>query len=574
MSGGTEIPHVSGALRPTGRLGAVTGAVLLLLAFAYFTLSILAAPDAATVGQAAAPWPDGPEYLDGAVSLARGDGYRIHLAGELHPPRFPPGYSVVVAGLIRLGVAAERAPLRANQAAGLLLLIAACAPLARRREWLPAGLAALLLATLPAFVVLCRAPLSEPTGTLVVVAAVGLLLAREPGARGWRLGVGGFLLGLGLGFRTGNFLFLAFLPAAVLGRGPWSLPAARRLARVTLAFLVGAAPIFAYDLTTFDHPFAGGYSYWLPAEAVHSTFGLGYFGANLRTYAAEIFFGPRLYSVSNLYGTGSYLGPAFALLLLVAPLGLRRDRRFWGATLAGVAYVGAMLFYFLADGRLLFPVLVLAVPAVACGVTRLAVGAAGVIRSGSRLRPLAKVVGVAVVALTAAAAAGWPSSAGNLDSVELIRAASRKTFVPAYRVAHQLVRLHPPGRVVVVSDIPSPYLHAQLPESAVVAPLLAEHGHRFNPAVFRFGRIERTALVATSLEREVPVWAVTHSLPVLGLAAVTPAPPGYAWEVMAIDRDSGSAKTPWPALAGGGIARLVREGQGARPTRSTPAVPP
>lgn len=88
------------------------------------------------------------------MSLHEGFGYRIQLAGELHPPRYPFGYSVSMLPLLWLGVEPVLAPFWVNRVAALALLLQVFFILRAFGGPLAAGLGVLLTATLPAYIIL------------------------------------------------------------------------------------------------------------------------------------------------------------------------------------------------------------------------------------------------------------------------------------------------------------------------------------------------------------------------------------------------------------------------------------
>ena len=94
-----------------------------------------------------APWPDGPQYLDAARTLVEEGRYHIHIAGQEVPPRYPFGYSLLLASAYRTGVPLLMCPLWVNRVFALALLVLVSTVFARRRMWATAGLAVLLLAT-------------------------------------------------------------------------------------------------------------------------------------------------------------------------------------------------------------------------------------------------------------------------------------------------------------------------------------------------------------------------------------------------------------------------------------------
>lgn len=117
------------------------------------------------------PPPDGPEYFAGAVNLAAHGDYAIHLAGTLQPPRYPPGFSILMRPFLPLGSEPLAAPFLANATAAFAVLLLLFAHLWRRGQHVAAGLAPLLLVTTPAFVILARSPMAETTSMLFVTAA-------------------------------------------------------------------------------------------------------------------------------------------------------------------------------------------------------------------------------------------------------------------------------------------------------------------------------------------------------------------------------------------------------------------
>lgn len=516
--------------------GLVPGA-LVVASLLYFLFSVVLVPPAVTVGRAAAPWTDGAEYLDAAVSLVRDGAFRIHVAGESHPSRYPFGYSLLVAGALALGVDPAAAPYRANQVAGLVLLIATAGYLWIRGRPVEAGLAAVLVATLPAFVILSRSPLSEVSGTLVAVGGVWLLYGWSGDGSFPKAAGGAALLALSVCFRTSNLLLLAaFVPAAVAARHGWRpRAAARGLALLGAAAAVGLVPVLAYNSVTFGSPVTTGYDYWAPYWNASRAFQLRFIVPNLVYDARELLERETLFTTADLYGRGSYVGPAFVLLTLLAPLGLRPSRRFWCFAAAGLAYSGLMTSYFFSDARLLFPLFVLAAPVAAAGL-------AGLWRRTGR-RGLAS-VGAAVFLC---AVAGWPSGAGGPDSVAFLQTPRPGDDAPAYRVTQTLLRLRADRPRLVLTDLPPPYVHAVSPPGTLVAPLYDNHLFRFHPHVLDFGGPERRRLVAEALASGRSVWAVTSAHDVLAVADASPAPAGYTWEIVGRDRLSG------------GIARLVEK---------------
>lgn len=508
----------------------------MLVGLLFFHLSVVRASPAVTAGRASAPWPDGAEYLDAAVSLVREGAFGIHLAGASHPSRYPFGFSLLTAGALVLGVDPAMAPHRANQVAGLALLVLTAVYLWRRRQVLEAGLAVLLLATLPAFVILSRSPLSEVSGTLLVVAGVWLLYGFSRDGSLVRGGAGAALLALSVCFRTSNLFLFAFIPAATLGRtGCRWQKAWRELIVLAAAAGLGLVPVLAYNLVTFGDLLATGYDYWTPYWNVSRAFHYRFIAPNLIYDWRELIQQETLFTTANLYGRGSYVDPSFVLLTLISPLGLRVRRRLWCFAAAGLLYFSVMTAFFYSDARLLFPLFVLAAPVAATGLV-------GIWRRWWKTSKSPVVFATAM--LFVAAVLGWPEG-GRPDSVDFLRPASPEVPSPAYLVVRQLQRLHEDSPRLVLTDLPPPYVHAVSPPGTVVASLYDDHLFRFNPEVFEFGDPARRRLLGESLAEGRSVWALTHAHDILGIADACPAPAGYTWEVVA--RQNRTA----------GIARLV-----------------
>lgn len=506
----------------------------LLLAAVFHLFSIFLAPLGATAGTAAAPWTDGAEYLDAAVSLTREGRFAIHLAGESHPPRYPFGFSLLTATALAMGVEPLLAPHRVNQAASLALIALVAAFVWKRVGRLEGSLTALLVATLPAFVVLARSPLSEVTGTLPVVGGAWLLYEYAKGGSLGKAGIGAALLALGVSFRTSNLLLLGFLPAAALGRhGLRPARVGRDLLRLAGAAAAGLLPALIYNTLTFGGPLRTGYGYWIPSRSALSAFQLQFVMPNLGYAWRELTQRESLFTTADLYGAGSYVGPGFVLLTAVAVFQRRSDRVFRWFLLAGVANTLVLTAYFVSDARLLFPLLVLAAPVAAVGLVR-----------GLRLCwPRSRALALGLAGLLVSAVLGWPARGGRPELLALARPTRKPST--AYDVTRQFQRLHGKSPRLLLTDMPPPYLHAALPPGAVVAPLLDDHLFRFSPGVFEFGAPARQRLVSIALASGKSVWVVAHDHDVLDLDESLSPPAGYAWEVVAHDERSG------------GIARLV-----------------
>ena len=505
------------------RLGWLVSVLLLLAGVGYFYAAVPGVPDTLTVGKAQHPWPDGAEYLDAAVSLALDGSYTIHLAGEPHPPRYPFGYSAVVAVALLLGSEPDLAAQRVNWAVGGLLLAFFLGVLWRRGHRLEACLSVALLATLPAFVILSRSPLSEVTSTLVAVVAVwALYVYSEKGS--WTFGVvGAFLLGLGLCFRASNIFLFAFVPAAIVARHGWQLRSLVRDQTVLgVCFSLGLLPVFIYNAIAFGHPLQTGYEYWVPFWNASQAFGLHYLEPNLTYFWQELMQREAEFTTATTYGPGqgSYLVPAFVLLAIWAVVQLRNRPRILWFALAGAAYQGLMLFYYYRDARFSFPLMVLTVPLIARGL-------------GETWRHRGRLEGLVAFLLLMATLLGWPSSHGRFESVALLQDVQNEKILPEYEALERFEAMQVQGPKLVLTDIAVPYAHAVLPEGTLVAPLSHDHLYNGNPESFVFESEERTELVESALASGRSVWVLTARMNVFSISSIYTPPEGYAWEVVA-----------------------------------------
>ncbi len=211
------------------------------------------------------PSPDAQEYADAARHLAAGDGYvttvkdsAAHPAG-LNPPRYPPGYPLVLApfGLL------DEYPLNVQRGAKLVAL-AYFVVVAGAALSLGGPLAALL-----AVVVVWGSPFAPTSIQLVMSDALGALLAVallplvQRATRGGVIAAGA-LAGFGVVVRLNALVVLAALLLTLRGRN--RLRAAAAAAPFVLALGV-------WQWVAYGAPWRTGYSYWLPGL---QTFALGY----------------------------------------------------------------------------------------------------------------------------------------------------------------------------------------------------------------------------------------------------------------------------------------------------------
>jgi len=263
------------------------------------------------------PRPDALEYEEAARSLAAGRGYVLEIDGQAYPPRYPPGFPLMMAPVLAVAGDAPGTGVWVVWASALVA-VAGTAWLATLAAGPLAGVAAaLVLALLPMHVSWSRAVMSDvPASAVVVVAAAWATAAlgrTRLGAAEW----------LGLGVMLG--LATALRDTCVLVAGPIGLllatggrPGRRRLAAFAAGVAAGVLPLVVYRGVRFGSPLADGYGYWV-TFAHH---GLQYVFGRPAAGGSE----PNLvFYLRQLAGLGSLYPWPLALLAVVGLVfGVRR----------------------------------------------------------------------------------------------------------------------------------------------------------------------------------------------------------------------------------------------------------
>jgi len=314
------------------------------------------------------PRPDALEYEEAARNLGAGAGYCLVFDGGCYPPRYPPGFSILLTPGVWLSGGLDGSGIWTVTAFALVGVAAVWAIGLTTGGPASAVAAALLLALSPLHVRWSRAVMPDvPTATVTTILVLGAILAARRPARppAW------LALGLGVGLsallRTTGLVLAPVLGLAALApRDGWR-PRATRLLALGVGLLVGLLPTITYGIARFGSPLASGYDYWVPGHFFgwsHVT-GRPVGGgteANLPFY------------VRQLSGWGSlYPWPVAVLAITGTALGCRRPgpaRLLTAITALTMAGLLAMhLPFFWQWDRFLLPVLplVLAVAALAVG---------------------------------------------------------------------------------------------------------------------------------------------------------------------------------------------------------------
>ncbi len=524
----------------TGRAATsrVTAFLLLTAALVLYCLTVWSLDPATTSQASLSAWPDAAEYLDGALHLANQGRFRIHVAGQELPSRYPFGMSLLLAGLLKLGVEPLQAPYLLSKASGLLLLLSVFAGMAYRGHLLAGGLAALLLSTRTSFIILSRSPMSEIVTILAVFWALVALYRYAQGGSPWMGLAGTCLLSLTTSLRLSSILLFGFAMAALLARSRWDIRSILSQGwRLGAAGLAGLAPVMIHQWTVFGAPWKTGYGYWLNRGGDPDVmFGWRYLGRNLYWLWEEMIQDETMGSVASLLGEGSFYAPAYALFCLLAVSAIvRRPAARWFCAAALVS-TAALLVYVFGTGRQFFPLLLLSIPWTAYAWTRFCRRAAQQrhwIRSG-----LATVFLLVVLV-------GWPGSRSDSDMGDMFRSLPLQAPSWPYRTA-ELINAQGPQAKLLLTEMNPAYLHAVTCCRHWVAPLQNEHDYRHNPQNLVFGDSERDQLIQDALQEGRQVYAATAYYPIERLDEVYMAPPGLRWSVR------------WHNRVGGGLAQLTR----------------
>lgn len=336
-------------MRSSGRTTAA--ALLAVLAFA----AVLRWTSPADVADLR-PRPDALEYEEAARSLAEGRGYRVWIAGDAYPPRYPPGMSLLIAATLPLVGDAPGSGIRVVLASALAA-IAGTFVLARRTGGLAAAVvAALLVATSRLHVLWSQTVMSDVPATVAVawigVWTVSLLQRRAHLLESFALGAA---CGLAVWIRQPLVVVAAATCVTTLLLAPEDFAARLRRAFVTgLGVIAGVAPFLWLNARLFGSPLRSGYDFWAP----RATFALGH--ATDAVYAGQVtplgVYSRQLLGDDSLY---PWYGALMLLLGTAAAFRLGRQARTLCvfAWLVTALFAGMLISYAMPAKRLMLPVL-------------------------------------------------------------------------------------------------------------------------------------------------------------------------------------------------------------------------
>jgi hypothetical protein len=515
-----------GSPRPTGLAEKLAALFLLIVSALLFARLVVAVPLSHTWLLDLDPRPDGEEYFAGAVSMARDGTFAMHVTGEYIPPRYPFGYSALMVPFLWARIDPIIVPFIVNRLIGAALIGGIFLWLWLNERPAAAGLAALLLVTLPAFVIVCRGPLSEVSASAIVLAGLVCLKRCTQSERLVVGAVGAWLLGISVCFRVVDVWFAAAIPlTAFAATRVWRERATTTLL-LSAALIVGAAPLLWFNWRHLGSPFRFGYALWVPSLGTLTTaFSSANLGTNLTAIWHELTQTEPSYNTANLFGNGSYYGPAFVALAGIAALRYARSSAFCVYGLPAVLYAVMMLLYGFEDQRLMFPVLLLAVPTIAISSVET------IARAGTRPTLRSGGAALGVVVLLAAAVAGYPGYRGHVELQDLLIVSRFEGLPRAYTAINDLNLVVTGRRMLVLTDINSAFVYALTSGDRKVASLKTDPPE----LPYRYTTDDRARLLRWALQ-DGSVYAAVVATAVSEVPAVCPAPQGFEWHTI-IARD-------------------------------------
>jgi 4-amino-4-deoxy-L-arabinose transferase-like glycosyltransferase len=496
---------------PTGRrpfsVQTATGILCFILALLFYYGAVLRIDFKRTYFLDLGPYPDAVEYFAQANSILKEGAPTIQIGYDKLPSRYPPGYPLLMLPWLKLLRQNEIfAPFRTNETVGLLLLISGFIFYFAIARPLAGGLAALLLATQPSFISFSRSSLSDLSGAAAVVLAFALVYLGLRRRRRWLIYLAAVVLGLSLCIRP-QLLFMAPLLIA-MALFPSNVSWARWFMHCCLAltvFAAAASPYFIQNTFEFGHPLKTGYEFWVPTLGdKQAAFSFHNVPRQMGTIWSEVTVSWDQFRVANLFGTGTYVLPAFVCLSILG-LAFVRMRRFEiSAFLAGIVYFVATVTFTYADARLYIPVFFLLL-ALAVLPAEWAVGEA------LKMRFSISTLGVLMIFLLTCV--GYPSQSGfrpkrnRSQAWDAIHYANGNGKSVWYKAQKQFIRSFRNAPGIVLSDIDPPYLNALLPKPFVAAPIDDHHNYCFSQ-LWHYGKVEAIRLVQSGLDHATPVYAL------------------------------------------------------------------
>jgi hypothetical protein len=450
------------------------------------------------------PYPDAVEYFAQANSILKEGSPTIQIGYNKLPSRYPPGYPILTIPWLRfLPHNAILAPFRTNQTIGLLLLAGSFVFYFVIGRPLAGGLAALLIATQPAFITFSRSSMSDLSGGAIAVLAFALVYLGLAWRHRLLIYCAAIVLGLSLCvrpqlvFMTPLLVAMALFPANVSWTR-WFIHCCLAL----VVFALAASPYFILNTLEFGHPLKTGYEFW--GLSTKTAFSLHNVPPQAALIWSEITASWNEFRVANLFGTGTYVVPAFIFLSALG-LAFIRVRRFEiSALLAASVYFVAIVTYTYIEGRFYIPIFFLLV-ALAVLPAEWAAGQA--------LKGRFSLWTIGALAVFLLSCIGYPSQSGfkpkggrsqAWDDLHYANSNRKSLWYEAQKEFSRFFR-HAPG--IVLSDIDPVYLNVLLPKPFVAAPIDDQHNYCYSQ-LWHYGKVEALRLVQSGLDHATPVYAL------------------------------------------------------------------
>jgi hypothetical protein len=453
------------------------------------------------------PYPDAVEYFAQANSILKEGSPTIQIGYDKLPSRYPPGYPLLMIPWLRFLPHNEiLAPFRTNQTVGLLLLTGSFVFYSAIRRPVAGGLATLLLATQPAFISFSRSSMSDLSGAAAAVLSFALVYLGLASRRRWPIYCAAIVLGLSLCIRSQLLFFAPLLVGMALFPAGDSWPKwFIHCCLAAVVFTAASAPYFIFNMVEFGHPLKTGYDFWVPGWTENQQFfSLRNVPPQLRMIWSEVAATWDQFRVANLFGTGTYVVPAFICLSVLGLPFVRMTAFAFSAFLAGTSYFVGTLTYAFVDGRFYLPLFFLL-------IALAVLPAEWALAKALKLRLSLSMVGVLTIFLLTCI--GYPSQSGfrpqrnRSQTWDALHYANRKKRSPRYEAREEFSRSFRDAPGIVLSDIDPPYLNVLLPKPFVAAPIDDQHNYCYS-RLWHYGKDEAVRLVQSGLRNATPVYAL------------------------------------------------------------------
>jgi hypothetical protein len=501
---------ISASLVATPRLRSLdiaTGVLLLVLSLLFYYGTVLRVQFSRTDFLDLGPYPDAVEYFAQADAMSKHALPAIQIGYDKLPSRYPPGYPLLMLPWLKLLQDNKiLAPFRTNETIGFLLLTGGFLFYVVIGRPLAGGLATLLLATQPAFITFSRSSMSDLTAGAVTVLAFALVYLGLTWRRRWLIYCAAVVLGLSLCIRP-QLVFMAPLLTA-MALFPANVSWTRWFLHCCLAlivFAVAASPFFILNTLELGHPLKTGYEFWVPIlEDKQAAFSFRNVSPQAALIWSEITARWDQFRVANLFGTGTYVVPAFFFLSALGLVFVRMRPFDISAFFGGIVYIMGTLAFSYVEMRFYVPVFFLLV-ALAVLPAEWAVGQA--------FRGRLSILGAGVLAVFLLTCAGYPSQSGfqpeggRSQAWDALHYANGNGKSLRYEAQKEFLRVCRNAPGIILSDIDPPYLNALLPKPFVAAPIDGSHNYRYS-RLWHYGKAEAVELAAKALRRGTPVYGL------------------------------------------------------------------